>query len=74
MAHPVGMVTLGDLGYLNATRQRILQDHAITLWTPKRKNMMPTESETQTRLLKRFRKRIETAFSSLVRDFNLEQP
>jgi hypothetical protein len=68
------LVVLGDLGYLNQPQQRDLRANGIILWTPKRSNMSPTESAQQTRRLKRYRKRIETTFSSFTRSFNFEQP
>jgi hypothetical protein len=63
---------LGDRGYLNESLQMDLFIHrGIQLETPKRINQK--KYQTQRPLYRRFRKRIETIFSQLVDQFNLQK-
>ena len=63
---------LGDRGYLNESLQMDLFEHrGIQLETPKRVNQK--NYRTQQPMYRRFRKRIETIFSQLVDQFNLQR-
>ena len=62
---------LADAGYLSKKLKLRLACMGVDFWTPKRKNML--KDGTNSRLLTRDRRRIETVFSRWGDTFDLER-
>lgn len=64
---------LADLGYLSKSLELDFKEHHMTLWTPWRTNMAGAKKHNNPKLLA-IRRTIETRFSILCSEFNIEHP
>lgn len=64
---------LADLGYLSENLRQDLERSGVTLWTPLRKNMPKAREHNNEKILA-IRRTIETRFSTLCSEFDIEHP
>lgn len=64
---------LADLGYLSEELRQDLERRGVTLWTPLRKNMPGANKHNNEKILA-IRRTIETRFSTLCSEFDIEHP
>lgn len=66
-------VVLADLGYLSKTLKQTLTQKGYCFWTPLRRNMTSAKKHNHWRLQAE-RRTIETRFSVLCSEFDIERP
>lgn len=66
---------LGDKGFIFKPEVREkLESHGVHLITPKRSNMQQTNTKQETKLLKRYRRIVETVNGQLTEHFSFDHP
>ena len=68
-----GITLLGDKGYVGENLHTELQEHGICLMSLKRSNSKSNWSKTIRQLIFRLRRRVETVFSQLSEQLNIER-
>ena len=68
-----GSIVIGDKGYQSKTLEKIFSDKGISLLTLRRKNSRENYSNRFRQMIFKIRRRIETDFSQLTEQFNVER-